>query len=163
MKELSVGAQLAAWKRIRQAWRGALSATDSVVGPPRCFAISSCEANRPKAARCHAASPGSGIVSASVASLIQKALRVDGSFIFLPLCFSLFLLVLKFGPDGWRYAHLGPRAHSLGRPPTRSIPTTPDGCGRSPSFRLQRRCQPTRSDLARDKSELTRAGQDLHL
>jgi hypothetical protein len=43
-----------------------------------------------------------GVVSASVASLIQNAFRVDGSFIFFPLCASLFLLVLKFGPDGWR-------------------------------------------------------------
>jgi hypothetical protein len=43
-----------------------------------------------------------GVVSASVGSLIQNALHVDGYFIFLPLCVALFLLVLKFGPDGWR-------------------------------------------------------------
>jgi hypothetical protein len=43
-----------------------------------------------------------GVASASIGSLVQNALRVDGSFIFLPLCFGLFLLVLKFGPDGWR-------------------------------------------------------------
>jgi hypothetical protein len=43
-----------------------------------------------------------GVVSATVASLIQNALHIDGFAIFLPLCLSLFLLVLKFGPDGWR-------------------------------------------------------------
>jgi len=43
-----------------------------------------------------------GVVSAAVGSIIQNALRVDGSFIALPLCFGLFLLVLRFGPDGWR-------------------------------------------------------------
>jgi hypothetical protein len=43
-----------------------------------------------------------GVVSATVGSLIQNALHVDGSFIFLALCFGLLLLVLKFGPDGWR-------------------------------------------------------------
>jgi hypothetical protein len=31
--------------------------------------------------------------SASVGSVIQNALHTDGSFIFLPLCFSLFFLV----------------------------------------------------------------------
>jgi hypothetical protein len=41
-----------------------------------------------------------GVVSFSVGSLIQNALHVDGSFIALPLCFGLFMLVLKFGPDG---------------------------------------------------------------
>lgn len=43
-----------------------------------------------------------GVVSATVGSLIQNAFHVDGFFMFLPLCASLFLLVLKFGPDGWR-------------------------------------------------------------
>ncbi len=43
-----------------------------------------------------------GLVSASVGSLIQNAFHVNGSVIFFPLCASLFLLVLKFGPDGWR-------------------------------------------------------------
>ena len=43
-----------------------------------------------------------GIASATVGSLIQNAFHVDGFFIFLPLCVGLFLLVLKFGPDGWR-------------------------------------------------------------
>jgi hypothetical protein len=42
-----------------------------------------------------------GVVSATVGSLTQNALHVDGFFIFLALCFSLFLLVLKFGPGGW--------------------------------------------------------------
>jgi hypothetical protein len=43
-----------------------------------------------------------GVLSASVGSLIQNALHVDGSLIFFPLCAGLFLLVLRFGPDGWR-------------------------------------------------------------
>jgi hypothetical protein len=43
-----------------------------------------------------------GVVSATVGGLIQNAFHVDGFFIFLPLFASLFLLVLKFGPDGWR-------------------------------------------------------------
>ena len=43
-----------------------------------------------------------GIFSFAVGSLIQNMLHVDGSSIALPLCFSLFLLVLKYGPDGWR-------------------------------------------------------------
>jgi hypothetical protein len=34
--------------------------------------------------------------------VIENALHVDGVFIFLPLCLGLFLLILKFGPDGWR-------------------------------------------------------------
>ena len=43
-----------------------------------------------------------GVVSFSAGSLIQNAVHVDGSFTALPLCFGLFMLVLKFGPDGWR-------------------------------------------------------------
>jgi hypothetical protein len=43
-----------------------------------------------------------GVVSFSTGSLIQSALHVNDSFIALPLCFGLFMLVLKFGPDGWR-------------------------------------------------------------
>jgi len=43
-----------------------------------------------------------GIASATIGSLIQNAFHIDGFFIFLPLCVGLFLLVLKFGPDGWR-------------------------------------------------------------
>jgi hypothetical protein len=43
-----------------------------------------------------------GVLGISVGSLIQNALHVDGSVIALPLCFGLILLVLKFGPDGWR-------------------------------------------------------------
>lgn len=43
-----------------------------------------------------------GVASASVASLIQSAFHVDGAFIFFLLWASLFLLVLRFGPDGWR-------------------------------------------------------------
>jgi hypothetical protein len=43
-----------------------------------------------------------GIVSATVGSLAQNALHVDGYVIFLPLFSGFFLLVLKFGPDGWR-------------------------------------------------------------
>ncbi len=42
-----------------------------------------------------------GVVSASIGSLVQSAFHVDGYLIFFPLCAGLFLLVLRFGPDGW--------------------------------------------------------------
>jgi hypothetical protein len=44
----------------------------------------------------------SRIVSFAVGSLIQNALRVPGPVIAFPLFGIPFLLVLKFGPDGWR-------------------------------------------------------------
>jgi len=43
-----------------------------------------------------------GVVSFTIGDLIQHALHVDGFFIALPLVAGLFVLVLKFGPDGWR-------------------------------------------------------------
>ena len=45
---------------------------------------------------------GAGIVSFTVASLIQGALRLDGSLIAFSLFGLLFMLILRFGPDGRR-------------------------------------------------------------
>jgi hypothetical protein len=45
---------------------------------------------------------GAGIVSFTVASLLQGVLRIDGTLIAFSLFGLLFLLILRFGPDGWR-------------------------------------------------------------
>ncbi len=93
----------------RAAWtgglilRGARSSSNNMLRPRRCFAsFVGVRIIVRKQLVTLTLGMAVGVVSATVASLIQNALHIVGFAIFLPLWFSLFLLVLKFGPDGWR-------------------------------------------------------------